>query len=220
MTDIIVRAEGPLRRGSDRAAAIRSRPGGSGANQAVWLGVLGADVRFAARVGQADKAALEAYFAQFGVVPVLAVDANLASGMLVTIVDPDGERSFLTDRGANLALAADDLPDTLLDGAGMLVVSGYSFFAEGPRVAVGGLMLRARARGLQVVVDPASVGFLEDVGAGNFLKWTDGADLIFANEDEARILAGSADLGEQMRSIRNSSRPRSKRRWPMPRRGR
>ena len=30
MTDIIVRAEGPLRRGSDRAAEIRSRPGGSG----------------------------------------------------------------------------------------------------------------------------------------------------------------------------------------------
>ena len=51
MTDIIVKPEGPLNRGSDRRAAIRSRPGGSGANQAVWLGAMGADVRFVARVG-------------------------------------------------------------------------------------------------------------------------------------------------------------------------
>jgi sugar/nucleoside kinase (ribokinase family) len=201
MTDIIVRAEGPLRRGSDRAAAIRSRPGGSGANQAVWLGALGADVRFAARVGAEDRARLADYFRDFGVTPVLAADADLASGVLVTIVDADGERSFLTDRGANLALCAADLPDDLLHGAAVLVVSGYSFFAEGPRAAVRDLMRRARARGLTVAVDPASVGFLEDVGAGNFLDWTNGADLVFANEDEARILASSADLGEQMRRL-------------------
>jgi sugar/nucleoside kinase (ribokinase family) len=197
MTDIIVRAEGSLRRGSDRAAEIRSRPGGSGANQAVWLGALGAKVRFAARVGHEDVAALTAYFGQFGIEARLAADAELASGRLVTIVDPDGERSFLTDRGANLALSAEDLDDRMLDGAGMLVVSGYSFFAEGPRRAVRDLMQRARAQGLRVVVDPASVGFLQDVGTGNFLEWTAGADLIFANEDEARVLTGSSDLAEQ-----------------------
>ena len=44
MTDIVVLPEGPIVRGSDRRAAIRSRPGGSGANQAVWLAHFGANV--------------------------------------------------------------------------------------------------------------------------------------------------------------------------------
>jgi hypothetical protein len=37
MTDVIVRPEGPLARGSDRRASIAFEPGGSAANQAAWL---------------------------------------------------------------------------------------------------------------------------------------------------------------------------------------
>jgi hypothetical protein len=37
MTDVIVRPEGPLARGSDRRAAITVQAGGSMANQAAWL---------------------------------------------------------------------------------------------------------------------------------------------------------------------------------------
>jgi len=132
MTDIIVRPEGPLVVGSDRRATIRSRPGGSGANQAVWLGAMGADVRLVARVGAADRPGLDRYFRGVGVSPVLSADNDLPSGVLVTVLDPNGERSFLTDRGANLALSPADLPETLLDGTALVVVSGYSFFCRGP----------------------------------------------------------------------------------------
>jgi len=198
MTDIIVKPEGPLNRGSDRRAAIRSRPGGSGANQAVWLGAMGADVRFLARVGAADVASLRTYFEGFGIEPLLVGDPALPSGVLVTIVDPDGERSFLTDRGANLDLAVDDLPETLLDGVGIVVVSGYSFFAPGPRAAVQSLFAMARSRGIPVAVDPASVGFLQEVGVGNFLDWTEGASLLFANDAEALALSGYNECGAQM----------------------
>ena len=129
MTDIIVRPEGPIVLGSDRRAEIRNRPGGSGANQAVWLGAAGADVLFAARVGADERAMYENYFRGRGVVPALGGDKDLPTGVLVTIVDPSGERSFLTDRGANLNLGEDDLGESLLDGVGLVLVSGYSFFA-------------------------------------------------------------------------------------------
>ncbi len=201
MTDIICRPEGPLVRGSDRRAGILSRPGGSGANQAVWLGAMGVSVAFAARVGIADKARLEAHFREFGVEPLLTADAALPSGVLVTIVDPDGERSFLTDRGANTALSPADLPDALLDGTRLVMVSGYSYFVEGPRAAVMGFCLRARERTVATAVDPASVGFIEDVGADNFLRWTAGADLILANQSEAMALTGAAGLDAQMRRL-------------------
>lgn len=201
MTDVIVVPEGPIVKGSDRRATVRSRPGGSGANQAVWLGAMGAAVVFAARVGATDKAMYENYFRGLGVVPVLSGDRDQPSGVLVTIVDPDGERSFLTDRGANLNLCPDDLPDSLLDDIGMVMVSGYSFFAPGPRQAVQALFATARARGIAVAVDPASVGFLVEVGAANFLDWTGEADFIFANESEAEALTGLSDHAAQMRAL-------------------
>jgi sugar/nucleoside kinase (ribokinase family) len=201
MTDVIVVPEGPIVKGSDRRATVRSRPGGSGANQAVWLGAMAADVVFAARVGHADKAMYENYFRGLGVVPVLAADREQPSGVLVTIVDPDGERSFLTDRGANLNLCAEDLPESLLDDVGLVMVSGYSFFAPGPRAAVQELFVRARARAIPVAVDPASVGFLVEVGVAQFLSWTEGADWIFANESEAEALTGVAGYEAQMRAL-------------------
>ncbi|WP_240231048.1 carbohydrate kinase family protein [Devosia lacusdianchii] len=201
MTDVIVVPEGPIVKGSDRRATVRSRPGGSGANQAVWLGAMAADVVFAARVGHADKAMYKNYFRGLGVVPALAADREQPSGVLVTIVDPDGERSFLTDRGANLNLCAEDLPESLLDDVGLVMVSGYSFFAPGPRAAVQELFGRARARGIPVAVDPASVGFLVEVGVAQFLSWTEGADWIFANESEAEALTGVAGYEAQMRAL-------------------
>ncbi|MDB5473272.1 MAG: sugar kinase [Devosia sp.] len=201
MTDVIVVPEGPIVKGSDRRATVRSRPGGSGANQAVWLGAMGADVVFAARVGVADKAMYENYFRGHGVVPILGGDREQPSGVLVTIVDPDGERSFLTDRGANLNLSPDDLPADLLDDIGMVMVSGYSFFAPGPRAAVQGLFAAARARGIAVAIDPASVGFLVEVGPEQFLDWTKGATAIFANESEAEALTGLVSFEAQMRLL-------------------
>jgi sugar/nucleoside kinase (ribokinase family) len=195
MTDIIVRPEGPIVPGSDRRAEIRNRPGGSGANQAVWLGAAGADVLFAARVGANDRLMYENYFRGFGVVPALAGDRDLPSGVLVTILDPSGERSFLTDRGANLNLGTDDLPETLLDGVSLVLVSGYSFFATGPRLAVQDLLAAARRLGIPIAIDPASTGFLEEVGPSGKVDW------LFANEAEAELLTGEADFDAQMRNL-------------------
>ena len=201
MTDIIVFPEGPLVRGSDRRATIRSHPGGSGANQAVWLGAMGVPVKFAARVGAADRTHLEAHFRGYGVEAILAADSEKPSGVLVTIVDPDGERSFLTDRGANLALSPADLPASLLDGARYAVCSGYSFFADAPRASVRGFLAAARERQVATMVDPASAGFLREVGVEAFLSWTAGTDLLLANREEAETLSGTADLGDQMRIL-------------------
>jgi sugar/nucleoside kinase (ribokinase family) len=193
MTDVIVTPEGPLVRGSDRCATVRSRPGGSGANQAAWLGAMGVPVLFAGRVGQADRLLYEAHFAAAGVRARLGLDAELPSGVLVTLIDPDGERSFLTDRGANLHLCEADLPPSLLDGAGMLVVSGYSLFSPEPRAAVLALVREARTAGVPVAIDPASAGFLEEVTPEAFLDWTSGADLLFTNREEALLLSGEGE---------------------------
>ena len=195
--DVIVKPEGPLVPHADRRAEIRLVPGGSGANLAIWLGSFGVDVVLAAKVGSRDRSELETAMVRHGVTPRFGGDEGRGSGIVVSLVDPDGQRSFLTDRGANLALDADDLPDDLLDGAALLHVSGYAFFASRPRAALSDLVVRARRRGVPFTVDPASASFLAEVGPEAFLDWTAGAAICFPNDDEAAVLAGSRDQARQ-----------------------
>ena len=191
MTDVIVRPEGPLARGSDRRASIAFRPGGSAANQAAWLASFG--VRSISSPGSArpTSRARRRGSRAMGVTPWLAGDAELETGRLIALIDADGERSFFTDRGANEALEAGDIPDALIAGAALIHLSGYSFFAPSPRAAVLDVIRRAGAK--PVSVDPASAEFLREVGAENFLNWTQGAAILFPNAEEAAILAGSDD---------------------------
>src|SRR5579872_7139291 len=191
MTDIIVRPEGPLARGSDRRASITFQPGGSAANQAAWLASFGVAVDFVARVGLADFQSETARLKAIGVAPHLIGDRAHETGRLVALIDADGERSFLTDRGANDALEAGDIPDALIEGAACLHLSGYSFFAASPRAAVLDAMRRAGDK--PISVDPASAEFLREVGADKFLAWTSGASILFPNAEEAAILAGADD---------------------------
>ena len=189
MTDVIVRPEGPLARGSDRRASISIQPGGSAANQAAWLASFGTNVDFVARVGAADVESETARFEAIGVTPYLVGDRTHETGRLIALIDRDGERSFLTDRGANEALEARDIPDALIEGAALIHLSGYSFFAPSPRAAVLDVMQRAGDK--RISVDPASAEFLREVGADTFLSWTRGAAILFPNEEEAATLAGS-----------------------------
>ncbi len=191
MTDVIVRPDGPLARGSDRRAAIAVEPGGSAANQAAWLAAFGVAVDFAARVGAADLEAEAARLREAGVTAHLVGDPERQTGRLVALIDPSGERSFFTDRGANDALSAADIPDALIAGAAHIHLSGYSFFAPSPRQAMLDVMRRAEKT--PVTVDPASAEFLREVGPQQFLEWTKGAAILFPNEDEAAVLTGSDD---------------------------
>jgi sugar/nucleoside kinase (ribokinase family) len=191
MTDVIVRPEGPVARGSDRRASITIQPGGSAANQAAWLASFGVAVDFVARVGAADVESETARFKAMGVASHLLGDPSHDTGRLVALIDPDGERSFLTDRGANDALEARDIPDALIASASHVSLSGYSFFAPSPRAAVLDVMRRAGNK--PISVDPASVEFLREVGVDNFLAWTRGAAILFPNEEEAAVLSGSTD---------------------------
>lgn len=201
MTDIVVRPEGPVVHGADRRAEIRVLPGGSGANQAAWLARFGVRTVFAGRVGSADHAQQAQLLADCGVIPLLACDAALPTGTIVTLLAPDGERSFLTDRGANRNLCRADLPDSLLDDVTLVHVSGYALFDAGPRAAVLDLLAGTRRRNIAWTIDPASHSFLAEVGAAKFLGWTQGARICFANASEAAMLAGSSDPERQPESL-------------------
>jgi len=193
INDILAQTRGSLVRGDDNPAAIRTRPGGSAANQAAWMASLGLDVVFAGRAGAADAEFHRQELARFGVEPHLAVDESAATGSIVVLVGPDGERTMITDRGANLRLRPADVPTGLFDGVALLHLTGYSFFAPAPREVALRLIAEARRRGVPFTIDPGSAAFLGQLAPGEFLNWTKGAAVCFPNIDEAAVLTGAAD---------------------------
>ncbi|GGR64823.1 PfkB family carbohydrate kinase [Streptomyces eurythermus] len=196
VTDVVARHRGPLAAGTDTAAAIRTLPGGAGANVACWAAYTGAaDVRLLGRVGADAVAWHERELVAAGVRPRLVVDPQAATGTVICLVDTGAaaERTFLTDSGASLRLGPADWSDALLDGVDRLHLSGYLLFTESSRALAGTALAAARARGVPVSLDPASAGFLVELGVDRFLAFARGLDVLLPSRDEACLLTGLPD---------------------------
>lgn len=195
MDDIVVRPLAAPRHGGDTFSRIERHHGGSAANQAAWLAFLGVDVTFVGRLAAGDVERHGTALAVHGVRPELVADPGGPTGVIVVLVDADGERSMYTDRGANARLAPSDLGDDLLDGASLLL-SGYSMFDPVTRDSVLRLVHVARDRGVPFAIDPASTAVLDEVRPETFLQWVGGAAVIFPNLGEGRRLTGASDPGD------------------------
>ncbi len=196
VTDVIARHRGPLASSTDTAAAIRTVPGGAGANVACWAAHWGAaDVRLLGRVGADAAAWHERELTASGVKPRLVVDPQAPTGTVICLVDTGAaaERTFLTDSGASLRLDPGDWSDALLDGVARLHLSGYLLFSEASRALVTVAVASARARGVPVSLDPASAGFLVELGVDRFLALVEGVDVLLPSRDEACLLTGLPD---------------------------
>ena len=131
MTDIIVRQTGPFAPASDTPSSITLAPGGSAANQAVWLARGGAAVHLVGVIGDDDLGRRSARALEDARVVVhLDRVPGRQSGVVVSIVDAAGQRSMLTDRGANLALAAASVPRRLFRHGDHLHLSGYELLDD------------------------------------------------------------------------------------------
>ena len=201
--DVRVGMTGVIVPGHDVRARITSGFGGAGANTCAWLSRLGVPVSLIARVGDdAAGAAAAAELAAAGVDCRLAIDPELPTCCVIVVVHPDGERTMLSDRGANARLSSGDvdLPD-VSGRRGHLHLSGYPLFDAGSRAAALAAIPAARARGWTVSVDPQSSTHLRAVGPAAFLEWIRGADLLLPNADELEALGGPAAVLEVVQAM-------------------
>jgi len=185
--EIAVRLDAPWRRGSDAAAQITRRRGGSAANVAVAAVAAGGAARFIGAVGQdATAEALEAALVRAGVESLLQHRGRSAS--IVVVVEPDGERTMLPDRAAALTLR--DPGPTALVGGSWLHAPAYSLLGEPLGETTSALFAHARAAGIPTSLDASSVGALSEWGPDEsrrrFAELT--PTLLFANEEECAYL--------------------------------
>ncbi len=203
MTDISMRVRDPLHLGSDTAANCAVTPGGSGANQAMWLARTGqVDVHFIGCVGtDLFGRAHQQTLAAAGIAAHLASDSTRGTGMVIVLVDATGERTMITDRGANDCLRLEHLPLEIFRRDSWFHLSGYTLLAPQTRPAALECLAVARQRGMRFSVDPSSTGPLAEAGPANFLEWTQGAELLFPNLEEGRLLSGETDEQAVVRTL-------------------
>lgn len=194
--DIRAAAGEALTRGADARGGIRLLPGGSAANVAVWAARLGARATCIGAVGTDPWGAwLRGDLRHEGVAVVGPRRGRTAT--ILTFLDADGERTFVTDRAAALSLRPADLSDALWGDCDCIHIPAYSLF-EGALAETATLAVRrARERGVPVGVDCSSASLLRAYGSARFAALLADLrpDLLFANLDEARAVfsVGSAD---------------------------
>ena len=137
-------------------------PGGQAANVAAWAAALGAGARVVAVRGEDDAGALVRRELSTRGVEV-AGPPGPRTGTVVSLVQPDGDRTMASDRGSAPDLRADDLEDAWLD-CDVLHLSGYSLMREPIAGAATRAARLARERGATVSVDLSSWTHIERFG--------------------------------------------------------
>ena len=178
----------PTPGGDVPASRPRVTPGGSAANCAVSAARLGVGVNLVARMGDdLFSDLLTGALERHGVGTSAVEKAEGPSPLVVALIDPQGQRSFISSRGPASGRTS---PETYLSGlreASMVHLSGYSFQDPGSRSVALHLLEEARGRGIAVSLDPSSL-FAENYQPES--GWLEGIDFLFPNLHEATAITG------------------------------
>lgn len=190
VADLIVLGGSRLAHGTDNPAEVRLTRGGSAANVAVAAaGAVrgGQGVRFIGRVGDDTLGAT-----LVSELVAAGVDAKVQragrTGAIVILVDDEGERTMITDRGAAAELDAVD-PDWL-EGAARVHFPLYGFADEASRAALLHTVAMLRSRSIPISLDLSSTATMRLLGVDLLasLLTTIAAEVVFANADEAALV--------------------------------
>ena len=190
LLDIVISPGRPIQRGTDVPGRIAFRRGGSAANVAVAFVHAGGRATLVTSLGDDRLGGRLAASLRADGVRVRGVRHAASSGRLAALVDGEGERSFVTQRGAADLIAPGDLEPGWLRGADVLHVPAYSLFTE----PLGSTAMRAAAVahevGALVSADLSSRGPLESFGVHRARRRLArlAPDVLFANRDEAAAI--------------------------------
>ena len=163
-------------------SVFRTEFGGKGANQAIALARLGAEVCMAGKVGDDlfGKKYLEHLIEEKVNVDCVAVETGETTGVADIWVADSGENSIISIPGANAKCDLDWL------NAALERLSDCDIFLlqlEIPHETVGAALKKLREMGKTVILDPAPAVPLP-------AEWLTCADYITPNETELEILTG------------------------------
>jgi sugar/nucleoside kinase (ribokinase family) len=198
MLDVVVKPDRDIAPTSDTPSRVRLNRGGAAANMAEALALAGHHVTYVGACGD-DLAARLFEDALRSVGADVALEhVERPTGVVVAVVDANGQRAMMTDRGANSMLSLAHVLRQLDRPFDHLHVSGYTLLDPSTTDVGRGALARSRDVGRSTSIDVCSVAPLTEMTPAMFLKAALGASILFANEEEALALSGGADVSAAM----------------------
>jgi sugar/nucleoside kinase (ribokinase family) len=152
LLDVVVKLARPLAEGDDTRAETRVGGGGQAANVAAWAAALGAEARFVGKRGADAAGELAEADLLRRAVKVLGPPPMSRNGVVVSLVELDGSRTMISDRGVAPELTAEELEPQWFAGCDAIHLSGYSLMREPIGTAAERAAELARAVGARVSV--------------------------------------------------------------------
>ena len=191
--DVISQLKEPINYGNDTASRISSHPGGQAANVATWITRTHSKAQLVARVGNDPVGfALISDLDKYGVEHMNLMHSGRPTGVVVILVDANGERTMFPDNGANADLEVSDLPP--LDDVDGVYLSGYALLDFRSRDAVLSMIAKIKAAGKPIYFDPTTTGAMKIVSRDEVLSWVKLMDGILLNSEEALYLGDAKDV--------------------------
>ncbi|MEO8697535.1 MAG: PfkB family carbohydrate kinase [Acidimicrobiales bacterium] len=181
--DVVVWLQEPINYGTDTPARIVRRRGGSAANVASFAAAVAGTSRFVGQVGDDDTGERLLAGLQAGGVDTVVIRGG-RTGTIAVVVDPTGERTMLTDRGASTEL--EQLPPGALDGVQVLHLPAYSLTVDPLAITARAAIETAKTNGILVSIDASSASLLRSFSTAAFRRLIDELrpDIFFCNRDE------------------------------------
>lgn len=207
--DVVVWLNTELNIGSDTESVIRRTRGGSAANVSMFAALTGTPSRF---IGQVGHDRLGSHLCE--VLRDSGVDVQVITdgrtGSIVVLVQPNGQRSFLTDRGVASHLA--HFESALMNGVSILHIPTYSLTDEPLASTSVQYINAARATGALISIDASSSSVLKQYGTDRYraLIKSLSPDVFLCNEDEAAVLGLGAQkpmVGAELTVIKQGPLP-------------
>jgi sugar/nucleoside kinase (ribokinase family) len=178
--------------------------GGSAANTIIGASYFGANAFYTCNV--ANDEAGDFYIADM---KAAGVDTNMGddrdegvTGKCLVMVTPDAERTMNTHLGITSALHQNHINEDALAQSEYAYIEGYLVTSDPSRAAAIQVREMARKHGVKVAMtfsDPAMVQFFKD-GVKEMIG--DGVDLLFCNEQEAKLYADTDSLDDAIDAIK------------------
>jgi sugar/nucleoside kinase (ribokinase family) len=172
--------------------------GGSAANTIHGLARLGIETAFIGTVGKDPMGTFfESDLLASKIKPELSL-SNTATGRAISLVSPDGERTFATYLGAAVECSAEQLHDSVFREYQHLHLEGY--LVPNQQLVETALSMASRHH-MTMSLDLASYNVVEanlDFLKQLILKYN---PVVFANEEEARAFSGYSDPHEALKMI-------------------
>lgn len=181
---------------------VRTTPGGSSANTLAGVAALGGSAVFCGKIGADHHGEVyEQKSNEDGVCTKLKKHNGKITGHAITFITPDSERTFATHLGAAMHLKKEDILDEDIAQSKILHIEGYQIEDPELRKTVLHAIVLAKKHNTLVSIDLADPAIVKRNLADLKKIVKEHADIVFANEMEAKAFTGKEEEEEALLEI-------------------